>query len=483
MIFHNISHCFRCGNLDSSPSSHSLLLTIMTDREEQDDELLALSEILDPSNFKHSSNLLIIVVNVYILSILVSDENGLNTGEMTVHVSVDGYTGVAIKTGDDDQDQFHVHHLPPLTLQFTLPAEYPSQCQPSLSLSCPWLHHNHIEKLGHHLNQLYLEQGGGVILFSWLSFLQEEMLVFLDMETVINVSDLYDKHDNVGVYDTITASDIRDGLTVIDDDDDDDCQASGSTKVAEITNRNYDKTDTEKIKVEDMTKKEVVSDQCENESRNGEDARDDLKDNVKIGIVKKYKQIDDFHGHGIIREAENGREWSFHFNDCINNREYQGFVLFKKGDKVSFKEKYQRGNVKHNHKQTTPRAFNVAYYDGDFRRQNNEIVDDIRNIQLNGVDKKLASNENKRHQEPDKVDVKVSSQEETANVNKTAPSKVDNNIQRQRIKKKSRRQILITLLREFNQMKEEEVFSSSLNSCEICYVDKVKILLFVDELI
>ena len=96
---------------------------------------------------------------------------------------------------------------------------------------------------------------------------------------------------------------------------------------------------------------------------------------------------------------------------------------------------------------------------------------------------KLASNENKRHQEPDKVDVKVSSQEETANFNKTAPSKVDNNIQRQRIKKKSRRQILITLLREFNQMKEEEVFSSSLNSCEICYVDKVKILLFVDELI
>ena len=60
MIFHNISHCFRCGNLDSSPSSHSLLLTIMTDREEQDDELLALSEILDPSNFKHSSKLIIV---------------------------------------------------------------------------------------------------------------------------------------------------------------------------------------------------------------------------------------------------------------------------------------------------------------------------------------------------------------------------------------------------------------------------------------
>lgn len=428
----------------------------MTDREEQDDELLALSEILDSSNFKHS----------------VSEENGLNTGEMIVHVSIDGDTGVAIQTGDEDQDQFHVHHLPPVTLQFTLPAQYPSQCQPSLSLSCPWLHHNHIEKLHHHLNELYEEQGGGVILFSWLSFLQEEMLTFLDMESVINVSDICEDHDNVGCYDTITASDVRDGLTVIDDDDN--CQASGSSKSDEPTHKNAEKT--EKQKYEDISEKKIEAVLKENKDRSYEEIRNgELNHKVKIGIVKKYKQIDETYGHGFIREVKSGREWSFQFKDCINNEDYRGFVLFKKGDKVTFEEKIQRGNFKNNHKQTTPKAFNVAFYDEEDVKHN-EIVNDFNKIQLNG-DKTFEDNEESKVKAvPDiETEVKNHPQEETVidNCKTTFPSKTENKVQKQETKKKSRKQILITLLREFNQMKEEELFSVSLYSCEICYIDKV----------
>ena len=66
-------------------------------------------------------------------SFLVSD-TGLNSGEMTVSVILDSDTGVTIDTDKDEghhppdaADQFRVHHLPPLKLQFTLPSQYPSQ--------------------------------------------------------------------------------------------------------------------------------------------------------------------------------------------------------------------------------------------------------------------------------------------------------------------------------------------------------------------
>ena len=61
-------------------------------------------------------------------------DTGLNSGEMTVSVILDSDTGVTIDPVKDDghhpsdaADQFCVHHLPPLKLQFTLPSQYPSQ--------------------------------------------------------------------------------------------------------------------------------------------------------------------------------------------------------------------------------------------------------------------------------------------------------------------------------------------------------------------
>ena len=40
-------------------------------------------------------------------------------------------------------------------------------------------------------------------------------------------------------------------------------------------------------------------------------------------------------------------------------------------------------------------------------------------------------------------------------------------------KKTSKQKKIITLLREFNQMKKDEKFSLSLHSCDICFTDKV----------
>ena len=37
-------------------------------------------------------------------------------------------------------------HLPPVSLSFSLPPDYPSLSPPSVVISCPWLHTKHITK-------------------------------------------------------------------------------------------------------------------------------------------------------------------------------------------------------------------------------------------------------------------------------------------------------------------------------------------------
>ena len=106
---------------------------------------------------------------------------------MVVHVVLDSDTGVTILTGDQDQIQViagdyskdvphtstgQVHHLPPLSLRFRLPPCYPSSQPPAYTLSCPWLAPGHLASLQLQLDSIYADTGGGVVLFSWLSFLQ-----------------------------------------------------------------------------------------------------------------------------------------------------------------------------------------------------------------------------------------------------------------------------------------------------------------------
>jgi len=155
-----------------------------SNKEEQDDELLALSEILDQSNFCHN----------------VSD-GGLNSGTMTVHVSNIGMTII------HRVEQLQIDHLPPLCLEFILPPQYPSDHDyaPSFTLSCPWLHTNHIDSLSNKLLEIHKDMEGAVVLFSWLSFLQEESLSFLGLDTSINIADLCDQ---IGVNEC--SSDVTD---------------------------------------------------------------------------------------------------------------------------------------------------------------------------------------------------------------------------------------------------------------------------------
>jgi len=85
--------------------------------EEQADELLALSTIVDARAFSHTGT-------------------QPHRGSLEVQVRLDSPITV---TGSSLPERFSVQHLPPLKMEFSLPPDYPSTSAPTFSLSCPWL--------------------------------------------------------------------------------------------------------------------------------------------------------------------------------------------------------------------------------------------------------------------------------------------------------------------------------------------------------
>ncbi|XP_019741369.1 E3 ubiquitin-protein ligase RNF14-like [Hippocampus comes] len=134
------------------------------DTEEQENELVALQSIFSSEEFaRHESK---------------------SSGEL--RVSVELPSGYAVTLAEDDAlKQCKISFLPPLRLNFGLPEDYPSRSPPSFSLSCNWLTHNQLAALGAHLTDLYRATGGDVVLFSWVQFLREDTLAFLNLNSVL----------------------------------------------------------------------------------------------------------------------------------------------------------------------------------------------------------------------------------------------------------------------------------------------------------
>ena len=217
---------------------------------------------------------------------------------------------------------------------------------------------------------LYQDQGGGVVLFTWLSFMQEELLAFLGMETEINTSDLVD-------LETLKGSDSPEGRL-----------GETTTEMA------------------------------------GEPSASQQQTARLLGTVKKWKQEGTRSGHGYIR-AEGNNEWSFQLRDCILTvRQSEEPLLFSKGDRVSFEEN-------RNSARKTRKAVNV-------KREDDDDCDS-----------------------PDQASGAAGS----TNCDKTSRRETESKL--------SKHHKIITLLREFNQLKKDEKFSVSLHSCNICFSDKV----------
>ncbi|CAI5637104.1 unnamed protein product [Oreochromis niloticus] len=136
------------------------------DLEEQEDELLALQSIFDADEF-------------------VRDESK-SAGEIRVCVELPAGFSVALREGESLR-QYDISFLPPLLLNFGLPGDYPSSSPPSFSLTCSWLTRTQLAALRAHLADLYEATGGAVVLFSWVQFLREDALRFLNIHSKLDL--------------------------------------------------------------------------------------------------------------------------------------------------------------------------------------------------------------------------------------------------------------------------------------------------------
>ncbi|TMS20762.1 E3 ubiquitin-protein ligase RNF14 [Larimichthys crocea] len=134
--------------------------------EEQEDELLALQSIFDPEEFVRNET--------------------KSAGEIRVCVELHTDFTVALREGDSLR-QYEISFLPPLLLTFELPADYPSSSPPSFTLTCSWLTDTQLSALAAQLTDLYQATGGAVVLFTWVQFLKEDALGFLDIHTLLEL--------------------------------------------------------------------------------------------------------------------------------------------------------------------------------------------------------------------------------------------------------------------------------------------------------
>ncbi|XP_026179386.1 E3 ubiquitin-protein ligase RNF14-like [Mastacembelus armatus] len=137
-----------------------------TDLEEQEDELLALQSIFGSEEFVRSESKL--------------------AGEIRVSVDVPADFTVTLKEGEM-LTQYGLSFLPPLLLTFELPENYPSSSPPSFTLTCSWLTLAQLSLLRAQLTELYQATGGAVVLFSWVQFLREDALGFLDIHNLLEL--------------------------------------------------------------------------------------------------------------------------------------------------------------------------------------------------------------------------------------------------------------------------------------------------------
>ncbi|XP_062280595.1 E3 ubiquitin-protein ligase RNF14-like [Scomber scombrus] len=133
-----------------------------TDLEEQEEEMLALQSIFDPEEFVRNEP--------------------KSAGKIRVSVELPAAFTVSLREGEMLR-QYEISFLPPLLLTFELPENYPSSSPPSFTLTCSWLTHTQLSALTAHLIDLYQTTGGAVVLFSWVQFLREDALRFLNIDS------------------------------------------------------------------------------------------------------------------------------------------------------------------------------------------------------------------------------------------------------------------------------------------------------------
>ena len=202
--------------------------------EEQADELLALSTIVDASAFSHTGS----NPNRGSLEVQVGLKIFMSMSQCCVaQVRLDSPITVV---GTSLPESFRVQHLPPLKMEFSLPSDYPSTSAPTFCLSCPWLTLVQKSRVEQKMDLLWVENRPGVILFLWLDFLQEELINFLELQGTLDISGFEEKPPDEAKPISL------ENLKIIDDD--------------EVSEKNLNVTEKNEIKELEIEKEEDTGD-------------------------------------------------------------------------------------------------------------------------------------------------------------------------------------------------------------------------------
>ncbi|XP_077449133.1 E3 ubiquitin-protein ligase RNF14 [Stigmatopora argus] len=139
------------------------------DKADQEDELLALASIYEEEFHR---------------------EDLAQGGEIQLCVKLP--PGFKVVVNGEKKTEYNISFLPPLVVNFELPEDYPSKNSPSFTISSKWMTRGQMSSLCRRLDELWEENQGCVVLFTWIQFLSEEVLEFLGIHSPLLVT----KHES-----------------------------------------------------------------------------------------------------------------------------------------------------------------------------------------------------------------------------------------------------------------------------------------------
>lgn len=88
---------------------------------------------------------------------------------------------------NNDVQKMEIKYLPHIEFTFALDDFYPSEDPPGFLISCQWLSSSNMSRICEHLDLLYNESHSE-ILYSWFTFLRDDVLSFLNSEKELDVN-------------------------------------------------------------------------------------------------------------------------------------------------------------------------------------------------------------------------------------------------------------------------------------------------------
>lgn len=109
----------------------------------------------------------------------------------TVRITLPSGT-ITIKDGSTDGSKgsgFPVQHLPPILLHLSLPSAYPSAQPPGVQLNAVWASCQQLQQLREQLLNMWQEEAGSPICYTWVDWLQQNALAHLGLSDNFVLSD------------------------------------------------------------------------------------------------------------------------------------------------------------------------------------------------------------------------------------------------------------------------------------------------------